>query len=146
MAAQRYNPPQQSKGGQVFDVVLLLVLVFLALFLPLWLQIAVPSRVEKLPDGVTYTLKKDDAGNDTDERVWSGLTWDKLGQNPTMQQQWEKLGYTAESAAVIITQPFEYDIDYIGILITAVVILGYYLFVLTASKKEYREVIREKFD
>ena len=144
--AQRYNRPSQSRGGQVFDVVLLLVLVFLALFLPLWLQIAVPSRVEKLPDGVTYTLKKDDAGNDTDERVWSGLTWDKLGQNPTMQQQWEKLGYTAESAAVIITQPFEYDIDYIGILITAVVILGYYLFVLTASKKEYREVIREKFD
>ena len=92
MAAQRYNPPQQSKGGQVFDVVLLLVLVFLALFLPLWLQIAVPSRVEKLPDGVTYTLKKDDAGNDTDERVWSGLTWDKLGQNPTIASRFAPTG------------------------------------------------------
>ena len=146
MATQRYNPPQQSKGGQIFDVFLLLLLTFLALFLPLWLQIAVPSRVEKLPEGVTYTFKKDDAGNDTDERVWSGLTWEKLGQNPTMQQQWEKLGYTAESAAVIITQPFEYDIDYLGIIVTIVVIGGYYAFVLTASKKEYREVRRAKFE
>jgi hypothetical protein len=144
--AQRYNPPQQSKGGQIFDVILLLVLVFLALFLPLWLKIAVPSRVEKLPEGVTYTFKKDAAGNDTDERVWTGLTWEKLGQNPVMQQQWEKLGYTPETAAVIITQPFEYDIDYLGIIVTIVVIGGYYAFLLTASKKEYREVIREKFE
>jgi hypothetical protein len=146
MATQRYNPPQQSKGGQIFDVCLLLVLVFLALFLPLWLQIAVPSRVEKLPEGVTYTLKKDAAGNDTTERVWSGLSWEKLGQNPTMQQQWEKLGYTMESAAEIITQPFEYDIDVEGIAVTVLVILLYYVFVLWASKKEYLEVIREKFD
>ena len=144
--AQRYNPPQQSRGGQVFDVVLLLVLVFLALFLPIWMEIAVPSRVEKLPEGVSYTFKKDDQGNDTSEKVWSGLSWDKLGQNPTMQAQWQKLGYTTESAADIITQPFQYDIDYEGIAITAIVILGYYIFVLWASKKEYAEVIREKFE
>jgi hypothetical protein len=142
--AQRYNPPQQSKGGQVFDVVLLLVLVFLALFVPLWLQIAVPSRVEKLPAGVTYTTAT--AADGTTSKTWTGLSWDALGQNPTMQAQWQKLGYTAESAADIITQPFEYDIDYGGIVITAIVILGYYVFVLWASKKEYAEVIREKFE
>ena len=146
MAQQRYIPPQQSRGGQVFDVVLLLVLTFLALFLPIWLEIAVPSRVEKLPEGVSYTFKTDDQGQDTTEKVWTGLTWDKLGQNPTMQAQWQKLGYTMESAADIITQPFQYDIDYEGIAITAIVILGYYVFVLWASKKEYAEVIREKFD
>jgi hypothetical protein len=118
--------------------------VFLALFLPLWLQIAVPSRVEKLPAGVTYTAATD--ANGTTTKTWTGLTWEALGQNPTMQQQWEKLGYTAESAADIITQPFQYDIDYEGIGITAIVILGYYAFILWASKKEYREVIREKFE
>jgi len=63
-----------------------------------------------------------------------------------MQAQWQKLGYTAESAADIITLPFQYDIDYGGIAITAIVILGYYIFVLWASKKEYAEVIREKFE
>jgi hypothetical protein len=141
---QRYIPPIQSRLGQFIDVGLLLVLVFLALFLPLWLQIAVPSRVEKLPTGVTYTTAT--AADGTTSKTWTGLTWEALGQNPTMQAQWQKLGYTAESAADIITQPFEYDIDYGGIAITAIVILGYYVFVLWASKKEYAEVIREKFE
>lgn len=143
--AQRYNPPQQGRGGQVVDVVLLLILVFLALFLPLWLEIAVPSRVEKLPEGVSYQTATD-AATGAETKTWTGLSWQALGQNPTMQAQWEKLGYTAETAAEIITQPFEYDIDYEGIGITAIVILGYYIFVLWASKKEYREVIREKFE
>jgi hypothetical protein len=143
--AQRYIPPQQARGGQIIDVVLLLVLVFLALFLPLWMEIAVPSRVEKLPDGVTYQTATD-ASTGAETKTWTGLSWASLGQNPTMQAQWEKLGYTPETAADIITQPFQYDIDYEGIGITAIVILGYYAFVLWASKKEYREVIREKFE
>ena len=142
--AQRYIPPIQNRLGQFIDVGLLLVLVFLALFLPLWLQIAVPSRVEKLPAGVTYTTAT--AADGTTSKTWTGLTWEALGQNPTMQAQWQKLGYTAESAADIITQPFEYVIDYGGIILTAIVILGYYIFVLWASKKEYAEVIREKFE
>lgn len=142
--AQRYNPPKQSTSGQVVDVITVLGLVFLALFLPLWLEIAVPSRVEKLPDGVTYAVET--AADGTESKVWTGLTWESLGQNEVMRQQWEKLGYTPESAADIITMPFQYDIDYLGILITAIVIIGYYVYVLRVSDKEYREVIREKFD
>jgi hypothetical protein len=142
--AQRYNPPKQSTSGQVVDVITVLGLVFLALFLPLWLEIAVPSRVEKLPDGVTYAVET--APDGTESKVWTGLTWESLGQNEVMRQQWEKLGYTPESAADIITMPFQYDIDYLGILITAIVIIGYYVYVLRVSDKEYREVIREKFD
>jgi hypothetical protein len=63
-----------------------------------------------------------------------------------MQAQWEKLGYSVEGAAAIITQPFDYTIDYVGIIITAVVILGYFVFMLRMSEKEYRQVIAEKFD
>src|SRR5918911_913089 len=33
-------------------------------------------------------------------------TWAALGQNQVMQAQWEKLGYTAEQAADIITKRF----------------------------------------
>ncbi len=138
--AQRYNPPKQSIPGQLFDVAFLLALVFLALFVPLWLQIAVPSRVEKLPAGVTYTAAADGT------KTWSGLSWEALGQNPTMQAQWEKLGYKVEGAADIITQPFDYTIDYVGMVITALVILGYFVFMLRVSEKEYRQVIAEKFD
>ena len=109
-------------------------------FVPLWLQIAVPSRVEKLPANVTYTAAADGT------KTWSGLSWEALGQNPTMQAQWEKLGYKVEGAADIITQPFDYTIDYAGIVITALVILGYFVFMLRVSEKEYRQVIAEKFD
>ncbi len=135
-----YVPPRQSVPGQLFDVAFLLALVFAALFLPIWLGIAVPSRVEKLPAGVSYTLKADKT------KEWKGLSWDKLGQNPTMIQQWKKLGYTKESAADIITQPFDYTIDVEGVLLTAGVIVGYYLFLLFMSGREYKQVIAEKFD
>jgi predicted PurR-regulated permease PerM len=136
----RYEPPKQSIEGQVFDVIFLLALVFGALFLPIWLKIAVPSRVEKLPEGVTYQAAADGT------KTWTGLTWEKLGQNPTIQAQWEKLGYSKESAADIITQPFDYTIDTVGVVITAVVIVGYFIFMLVLSEKEYKQVIAEKFD
>lgn len=138
--ANIYKPPQQSIFAQLFDVAFLLALVFGTLFLPIWLGVAVPSRVEKLPDGVTYTLKDDKT------KEWKGLTWEKLGQNPTMQAQWEKLGYTKETAADIITQPFDYTIDLQGLLVTAVVIFGYFVFLVVVSKREYKQVIAEKFD
>ncbi|MEA2781956.1 MAG: hypothetical protein QOK29_3500 [Rhodospirillaceae bacterium] len=138
--AAKYIPPQQSTAGQFFDVAFLLALVFCALFLPIWLKIAVPSRVEKLPDGVSYQAAADGS------KTWTGVTWENLGQNPTMQAQWEKLGYTKETAAEIITQPFDYQFDVGGVVITAIVVIGYFLFMLFISEKEYKQVIAEKFD
>ena len=135
-----YIPPKQSIAGQLFDVAFLLVLVFATLFLPLWLGIAVPSRVEKLPEGVTYTVGADGA------KAWEGLSWEKLGQNPTMQAQWEKLGYTVESAADIITQTFDYTIDTLGLVITGLVMVGFFVFLVVMSDREYKQVIAEKFD
>jgi predicted PurR-regulated permease PerM len=138
--AKIYVPPKQSVAGQLFDVVFLLALVFAALFIPLWLKIAVPSRVEKLPEGVSYTTAADGT------KQWTGLTWEKLGQNPTMQAQWKKLGYTVETAADIITQPFDYTIDTAGLVITAIVVIGFFVFLVVMSDREYRQVIAEKFD
>jgi hypothetical protein len=140
MAKQVYQPPKQSVPGQWFDVITLLVLIFLALFLPVWLKIAVPSRVEKLPAGVSYVAAEDGT------KTWTGLSWEALGQNPTMAQQWEKLGYTPETAADIITMPFDYSLDWMGIIGMIVLIGGYYIFLLKHSEKEYRQVIQEKFD
>jgi ABC-type Fe3+ transport system permease subunit len=136
-----YVPPKQGIPGQLFDVGFLLALVFLTLFVPIWLGIAVPSRVEKLPAGVTYKLAADQK-----TKQWTGLTWEALGQNPTMQAQWQKLGYTKETAADIITQPFDYTIDVAGVAITGIVIVGYFVFLLVISGREYKQVIAEKFD
>ena len=138
--AKIYIPPKQSVAGQLFDVAFLLTLVLAALFLPLWLKIAVPSRVETLPEGVSYTVAADGT------KQWTGLTWEKLGQNPTMQAQWEKLGYTVEFAADIITQTFDYTIDTVGVIITGLVIFGYFVFLIVMSDREYKQVIAEKFD
>ena len=140
MATTPYVPPKQSIIGQLFDVSFLMALVFGALFLPIWLKIASPSRVEKLPAGVTYVKAADGT------KTWTGLTWDKLHQNPTMQGQWTKLGYTKESAADIITQPFDYTIDVAGVGLTIFVILAYYIFLVRVSDREYRQVIAEKFE
>jgi predicted PurR-regulated permease PerM len=140
MAVEIYQPPKQSVVGQWIDVIVLLVLIFLALFVPVWLKIAVPSRVEKLPEGVSYAVNADGA------KTWTGLSWEALGQNPTMQQQWEKLGYTVETAADIITQPFDYTFEWGGVIGMIVLIGGYFAFLLIYSKKEYRQVIAERFD
>jgi hypothetical protein len=126
--AKIYVPPKQGVAGQLFDVAFLLALVFAALFLPLWLKIAVPSRVERLPEGVSYTLAADGT-----TKQWTGL-------------KWEKLGYTVETAADIITQPFDYTIDTAGLVITGVVIIGFFVFLVVMSDREYRQVIAEKFD
>lgn len=148
--AKRYSPPQQSAGGQIFDAVFLMVIVFLALFLPLWLKIAVPARERVLPDGVTLTETADAEGNLV--QAWDGLTWEAIGQNPTMQGQWAKLNeaypgsYTLEKVADIVTQRFNYELDVLGIALTAVVVIGYFAFLLIVSEKEYKQVIAEKFD
>jgi hypothetical protein len=142
--ATRYAPPKQGFVGQLFDIVILLVLVFGTLFLPIWLEIAVPSRVRVMPEGVT--LEEQAGADGAVTQVWSGLSWEAIGQNPTMQAQWEKLGYSLEGVADIVTQPFDYTLDFVGIAITAIVLLGYFVIVVLLSRKEYREVIAEKFE
>src|SRR5215510_15489668 len=147
MARAIYQPPQQSVPGQWFDVAVLLGLIFLALFLPVIVNIAQPARVEKLPAGVSYVAAEDGT------KTWTGLTWEALGQNPVMQQQWKKLGPEGETdqqalerAAAIITQPFDYTIQWGGLIGMIVLIGGYYVFLLWHSEKEYRQIIAEKFD
>jgi hypothetical protein len=86
-------------------------------------------------------------GAEADAGAGAGTaTWESLGQNDVMQAQWEKLGYSAEDAAVLINDRFDYTIDPLVLIVTAVVIVGYFLFLFRASDKEYREVLREKFD
>ena len=63
-----------------------------------------------------------------------------------MQAQWEKLGHTPETASELISTRFDYTIDPLMLIITAVVILGYFVFLVKISDKEYKDVIREKFD
>lgn len=121
---RHYEPPKQSGIGQLFDSLFLLALVYLALFVPLVFGLA---------------------GSGTTTEAVGQPTWGALHQNPTMQAQWQKLGYTADSAASLVTTRFDYSIDPLMLGLTAIVIVGYFIFMIRMSEKEYRQVIREKF-
>jgi len=131
--AQRYEPPKQSGMGQLVDSVLLMVFVFGSLMLSLFYE----NILGFLGFG----------GDEGEAAAAAGeVTWESLGQNEVMQAQWEKLGYGVEDAAVLINDRFDYTIDPLALIVTAIVIIGYFVFLFRASDKEYREVLKEKFD
>ena len=130
---QRYEPPKQSGMGQLVDSILLMVFVFGSLMFSLF--------YENILGALGF------GGDEADVAVAAGeVTWESLGQNEVMQAQWEKLGYSVEDAAALINDRFDYTIDPIALIVTAIVIIGYFVFLFRASDKEYREVLREKFD
>lgn len=125
--AERYEPPKQRWFGQIFDSLFILALVYISLLLPLLFKAEATAE----------------AASANKEAVKS--TWESLQLNPVVQQQWEKLGYDADKAAALINTRFDYTIDPLWLAITAVLLIGYFVFMLKISEKEYREVIAEKF-
>jgi hypothetical protein len=120
-----YNPPQQSQLGQVIDSLFLLGLVFLALFAPLYLGLA---------GGGKTTIE------------FADKTWAGLGQNATMAAQWEKLGYQPDTAVELISSRFDYSFSLTALLLTAIVVIAYFYILFHWSKKEYKDIIDEKFN
>jgi hypothetical protein len=120
-----YEPPKQSAIGQLFDSLFLLVLVFAALFTPLYLKLA--------------------GGGKTDLALADTKTWAGLGQNAVQQAQWEKLGLTPDTASAMITSRFDYSFSVVELVITAVVVIGYFALLFAFSKREYLEVLEERF-
>lgn len=124
-----YIPPKQGFFGQIFDTILILVLVFASLMIPL--LFTAEEKAAAAAALAAHAVK---------------ANWESLGQNAIQQAQWIKLGYDPEKAAALINSRFDYSIDPMMLLITIAVIAGYFIFMLKVSDKEYREVIREKFD
>jgi Na+/H+ antiporter NhaC len=126
---KNYTPPKQGMFGQIFDTILVLVLVYASLMVPLLFK--AEAKAEAAAATVTTAVQ---------------VSWESLGQNEIQQQQWIKLGYDPEKAATLINDRFDYTIDPMMLIITILVVAGYFIFMLKVSDKEYREVIREKFD
>lgn len=122
----RYTPPPQSKIGQMIDVIVLLILSIGALYIPLWLGLAGSAKTPLSADNPT---------------------WESLGQNPTMVERWNQLGFAdPASAHDMITARFDYSFTWGAMALMVVVIVGYFALMLRLSEKEYREVIDEKFE
>lgn len=121
----RYNAPKQGKLGQIIDVIVLLIMAIGALYIPLWMGLAGSTKVSTPVENPT---------------------WEGLGQNPVMVEQWQKLGFAdAASASDMITARFDYSFSIVAMIAMVVVIVGYYVILLRFSEKEYRDVIAEKF-
>jgi len=120
-----YIPKIQPKRGQLFDSLFILVLVYVSLYIPLFLE--------------------SDAKSVEETAIVQSHSWESLGVSTVEQEQWQKLGYDEQAAAEIINDKFDYTIDPIMLSITALVIIGYFFFMLRVSKRQYREVIAEKF-
>ena len=129
---QNYTPPNQGLFGQIFDSILILALVYASLMLPLLMKEEAKAEEAAVATEVVAETTK--------------VTWESLGQNEVMQAQWVKLGFDPDKAAVIINHRFDYTIDPMMLIITIIVVVGYFAVVLKVSDKEYREVIAEKFD
>jgi hypothetical protein len=126
--SKHYTPPNQGMFGQIFDSVLILVLVYASLMLPLLMKQDAKAEEPAVAAEVVVN------------------TWESLGQNEVMQAQWVKLGYDPDKAAAIINNRFDYTIDPMMLIITIIVVVGYFVIMLKVSDKQYREVIAEKFD
>ncbi len=122
---KKYIAPKQGGWGQAVDCIFVLALVYICLLLPLLLG----------GGANTYTVPD----------AKSNPTWQSLHQNPVMQEQWHKLGYDAQEAGKLINTRFNYDFSWISLIITAIVIVGYFVILLRMSDKEYKEVINEAF-
>jgi tryptophanyl-tRNA synthetase len=126
---KNYIPPKQGMFGQIFDTILVLIMVYASLMVPLLFK--AEAKADAAAAAAASTVK---------------VSWESLGQNAIEQAQWIKLGYDPDKAAVLINSRFDYTIDPMMLIITILVVAGYFIFMLKVSDKEYREVIREKFD
>ena len=121
----KYIPPDQSKIGQLFDVVVLMGLAVGALYLPLKMGLSGAAKVIATPD--------------------ENPTWETLGQSAAQAAQYEALGYTPASAHDLILARFDYSFSWASLILMAVVIIGYFVMMMKLSGQEYRDVINEKF-
>jgi len=132
MARQPYQPPGQGVPGMIIDSLLMLVLVFFALMAPAWI-----AEWRAAHEPVAEEAAAAEAAPE--------VTWEQLGQNPTMQAAWEKLGKDPAAAKAIIDNRFDYTIDIVKLLFVVALIVFYFWFMLSVSAKEFREVIAERF-
>lgn len=128
----RYEPPRQGGVGQFVDSIFLMVLVFICLLAPVLLakdHATAPPAVERAADAAPAPP----------------VTWESLNQTPAQARQWEKLGHTPETAKPMVENRFDYTVKPVPLLVTALVIVGYFFMMLRWSDREYREVLRERF-
>ena len=128
-----YEPPEQSRSGQLVDAATILVLIFATLFVTTYFAQGTTTAAADAPSA---------------ERPVA-----ELPVNPAEREQYQRLidsGTTdlaAVNAAVEATrnQSDKYAINPWALLGTAALLAAYLAYVYRTSFREYREVVEERF-
>jgi len=132
MSTHVYQPPRQSAAGQFRDSVIILALVFVVLF------------------GVTFAVENTTAGGE-------GETPTALADLPITAAEREQYAVMIDRGVIdlegvntAVATHYErddkYEINWGLLALTIASILIYLTVVVRMSLKEYREVVRERFD
>ncbi len=156
-----YQPPEQSAAGQLFDSLFVIVLVAATLLGCLYLTVlsagpppeAAPAAAEAAAAPADPAAPA--AASSVDAPAAAVVTAEApaakaaepSAQDTIKSERFAALGWdaakVAEREAAIAAK--SYAIDWPMLLLTALVVIGYFSFLVRASDKELREVINERF-
>jgi hypothetical protein len=155
-----YQPPEQSAAGQLFDSLFVIVLVAATLLGCLYLTVlsagpppeAAPAAVEAAaapadPAAPAAATSADAPAAAVAAEAPAAKAAEPSAQDKIKAERFAALGWdaarVAEREAAIAAK--SYSIDWSMLLLTALVVIGYFSFLVRASDKELREVIDERF-
>lgn len=130
-----YEPPKQSRRGQLIDAGFILALLFVTLFV------------------TTFVTQLESGEGDTGAGATKTMPLEQLPITDTERQQYQKLidsgtlDLATVNSSVAANKPdtSKYEFSVAALLGTVVLLGGYLAFVYRTSFREYREVIDEKF-
>ncbi len=161
-----YQPPEQSAAGQLFDSLFVIVLVAATLLGCLYLTVlsagpppeAAPAAAEAAavpavpaapadPAAPAAATSADAPAAAVAAEAPAAKAAEPSAQDKIKSERFAALGWdaakVAEREAAIAAK--SYAIDWPMLLLTALVVIGYFSFLVRASDKELREVINERF-
>ena len=148
-----YRPPEQSPAGQLFDSLFVVALVAATLLVCLYLTVlsAAPTPEPAAQTAVVTAAPATEAGASAAAATavaaapsTDGLTAE---QQKLKTERFTALGWddakVAERKATIAAKSYEFD--WFMLILTAIVVIAYFVFLVRTSDKELREVINERF-
>ena len=150
-----YRPPEQSSAGQLFDSLFVVALVAATLMVCLYLTVlsAAPTPQTAAQTAAVAEAPAPAADASTNVAAATAVADAPNADGLTVEEQKLKterftaLGWddakVAERKATIAAKSYEFD--WFMLILTAIVVIGYFVFLVRASDKELREVINERF-
>jgi len=146
-----YRPPEQSPAGQLFDSLFVVALVAATLLVCLYLTVlsAAPAPEPAAQTAVVTAAPATEANAAAATAVAAATSTDGLTaeQQKLKTERFTALGWddakVAERKATIAAKSYEFD--WLMLLLTAIVVIAYFVFLVRTSDKELREVINERF-